>query len=116
MQFMKNVKIINYMKRSAWMFPCSITPFENGQRFLHENQIKPVGRKSVEPPVNNNHTIKSNYCHWPTSRYSYLIGELFDESCLREIFKKSFDVDNLGSCLNEHKSVSDNDKAKIKEI
>ena len=27
-----------------------------------------------------------------------------------------FDVDNLGSSLNEHKSVSDYDKAKIKEI
>ena len=68
MQFMKNVKIMNYMKKSAWMFPCSIAPFENSQRFLHENQIKPVGRKSVEPPENNYHTITSNYSHCPTSR------------------------------------------------
>ena len=50
------------MKRSAWMFPCSIGPFENSYRLLHENQIKPVGRDSVDPPENNHHTITSNYC------------------------------------------------------
>ena len=76
------------MIRSAWMFPCSIAPFENSQCFLNENQIKPVGRKSVEPHENNFHTIKSNYSHCPTScknfvlnpkkSYSDPIGELFD--------------------------------------
>ena len=44
-QFMKNVKIINYMETSARVFPYSISPFENNQRFLLENQIKPVERK-----------------------------------------------------------------------
>ena len=65
MQFTKNVKIINYMKRSAGMFPSSLAHFENCQRFLHENQIKPVGRKSVEALENNYHTITSNYSHNP---------------------------------------------------
>ena len=74
MQFMKNVKVINYMKRSAWVFHCSIAPFENSQRFLYENQIKPVGRKSVEPPENNYHTITSNYSLCPTSRENFLLN------------------------------------------
>ena len=66
---MKNVKIINYMIRFAWIFPCSIDPFENS----HENQIKPLGRKSVEPPENNYHTITSNYSHCPTSRENFVL-------------------------------------------
>ena len=37
------------MKSSAWMLPCSFVLFENSQRFLRENKIKPVGRKSVRP-------------------------------------------------------------------
>ena len=54
MQFMKDVEFINYMKRLAWVFSSSIAPFENSQRYLHENQIKPVERKSVEPPEDIN--------------------------------------------------------------
>ena len=120
------VDVMQFTKRSAWMFPCSIAPFENSPRFLHENQIKPVGRKSVEPLENNYPTITSNYSHSPTSRenfklnpkksYSDTIGELFDESLVERNLEKKFDVDNLGSYLNEHKSVSDYDKTKIKEF
>ena len=116
MQFMKNVKIINYIKRSAWMFPCSIAPSGNSQRFLRENQIKPAGRKSVEALENNYHTITSSYSHCPTSRenfvlnpkksYSDPIGELFHESLVERNLEKMY-VNNLGSFLNEHKSVSD---------
>ena len=87
------------MKRSAWMFPCSIVvfPFENNQRFLHENQIKPVGRKSVGA-LENNYTITSNYSPCPTSRenfvlnpqksYSDPIGE-FDESLVERNLEKN---------------------------
>ena len=123
---MKNVKIINYMKRSSWVFSCSIAPFGNSQHFLYENQIKPVGRKSVEPLENNYHTITFNYFHCLTSRenfvlnpkksYSDLIGELFDESLVARNLEKMFDVDNLGSSLNEDKTFSDYDKAKMKEF
>ena len=107
------------------MFPCSIAPFENSQRFLHENQIKPVGRKSEESPENNYHTITSNYSQCPTPRenfvlnpkksYSDPIGELFDESLGERNLEKMFDIENLGSFVNEDKSVSNNEKAKIKE-
>ena len=61
------------MKRSAWMFPCSLAPFENSQRFLHENQIKPVERKSVEPSENYFHTITFNYSHCPTPSREFRI-------------------------------------------
>ena len=125
MQFMKNVKIINYMKRSAWMFPCRIAPSENGQCFLYEKQIKPVGRKSVVPLENNYHTITSNYSHCPTSRKNFIMNpkELFRSYRWviwwrfgREKFRKKYDFDNLGSSLNEDKSVSDYDKATITEF
>ena len=67
MQFMKYVKIINYIKMSSWMFPSGIAPFQNSKHFHNGNQIKPVRRKSVEPPKNNYHTITFNYSHCPTS-------------------------------------------------
>ena len=59
-QFMKNVKIINCMKESTWMFPGGIALFGNNQHFLHKNQIKSVGSKMVEP-LENNYTITCNY-------------------------------------------------------
>ena len=114
------------MKSSSGIFACSIAPFENRQRSLHENQIKHVERKSVEALENNYHTINSNYSHWPITRvnfvlnpqnsYSDPIGELFDKSLVERNLEKMFAVNNLGSSPNGDKSVSDYDKAKIKEF
>ena len=74
----------------------------------------------------NFYTIISNYSHCPISgvnfvlnpkkSYSDPIGELFDESLIERNLEKMFDVDSLGSSLNEDKSVSNYDKAKIKEF
>ena len=52
----------------------------------------------------------------PKKSYSDPIGELFDESLVERNFEKIFDVHNLGSSLNEQKSVNDHDKAEIKEF
>ena len=52
----------------------------------------------------------------PKKSYSDPIGEMFDESLVERNLKKMFDVDSLGSSLNEDKSVSDYDKTKIKEF
>ena len=41
---------------------------------------------------------------------------MFDESLGERNFEKIFDVDDLGSSLNEDKSISDYDKAKRKEF
>ena len=57
--FMKNVKIVNCMKGSAWMFPSGIAPFGNSQRFLHKNQIRPVRNTKVKHLENNYYTIIS---------------------------------------------------------
>ena len=46
--------------------------------------------------------------------YSGPIGELFDECLVERNLEIIFNVDNLGFFLNEDKSVSDYDKAKIK--
>ena len=51
----------------------------------------------------------------PKKSYSDPIGELFDESLGERNLEKMVDDDNLESSLNEDKSVSDYDKAKIKE-
>ena len=122
-QFMINVKIINCMKGSA---PGGIAPFGNSQHFIHKNQIKPVGSKRVEPLEKNFYTITSNYSHCLISRVNFVLnpkkcysdpmGELFDDSLVERNLEKMFNVHSLEASLNEDKSVSDHDKAKIKEF
>ena len=48
--------------------------------------------------------------------HSDLIGELFDECLVERNLEKIFDVDNLGSSLNEDNSVIDYDNAMIREF
>ena len=48
--------------------------------------------------------------------YSDPIGELFDESLAERNLEKMFDTDYLGSSFYDNSSVSDYDKAKIKEF
>ena len=38
---MKNMKMVDCMKGSAWEFPTGISPLGNCQHFLYENQSTP---------------------------------------------------------------------------
>ena len=93
---MKNVKIVNCMKGSAWMFPSGIAPFGNSRHFLHKNQIRPVGNKKVKPLENDYYTIISNYSHCPVSRVNFVLNPKKSYSDpMRELFDKSLLERNL---------------------
>ena len=59
-QFMKNIKMVDCMKGSAWKFPTGISPLGNCQHFLYENQSTP---KKVESKdfQRNYHAIVSKF-------------------------------------------------------
>ena len=59
-QFMKNIKMVDYMKGSAWEFPTGISPFGNCQHLLYKNQITPT-KVQGKPSQHNHHATDLSF-------------------------------------------------------
>ena len=105
-QFMKNIKIVDWMKGSPSEFPTEISLFSNYQNFLYKNLITPT--KFQGKPQHNYHAIVSEYFTcldtWvnfvmnPIKKKNYPgpFAKIFDESQVARNLEKMPDVDSRG--------------------
>ena len=123
-QFMKNIKMVDYMKGSAWEFPTGISSLGNCQHFLYENQSTPKKVQSKDFQ-RNYHAIVSkfstcsdtrgNFVMNPIKSYPDPFAEIFVESQVERNLEKMFDVDSLGTS-SEDEAICDYDQHKIMEF
>ena len=120
-QFMKNIKMVDCVKGSAWEFPAGISPFGNCQHFLYKNQITPT-KVQGKLSQHNYHAIVSEYSTCSDTRVNFVMNpiksypdpfaEIFDESQVERNLEKMFDVDSLG-ISSEERTVCGYDKRKL---
>ena len=123
-QFMKNIKMVDCMKGSAWEFPTGIFSLGNCQHFLYENQSTPKKVQSKDFQ-RNYHAIVSkfstcsdtrgNFVMNPIKSYPDPFAEIFVESQVERNLEKMFDVDSLGTS-SEDEAICDYDQHKIMEF
>ena len=121
-QFMKNIKMVDCMKGSAWEFPTGISPLGNCQHFLYENQSTPKKVQSKDFQ-RNYYAIVSKFSTCSDTRVNFVMNpikscpfaEIFVESQVERNLEKMCDVDSLG-ISSEDEAICDYDQHEIMEF